>query len=119
MSQGSGSTELDQLIDIGANYFSLGTIGFGKEGFKEGISVKGLKEVTGAAAAEEANEMARKQFEEQKTAAQRDRENALAANAAQQLQLSRTAGSSRKPSTTSNKPSNNLLGGAERDFLGL
>lgn len=78
-------------------------------------TLKGTKEVTGAKAAEEANQMAREQFEEQKIAAEQDRQNAIITKGREQVQASQLAGAARRAGTTNNS----LLGSDEKDFLGL
>lgn len=86
--------------------------------------VSGVKEVTGAKAAEEANRLAREQFEEQKAAALLEREQAKQRNANEQIAASRAAGAARNAGR-SNRTGNNQttgsfsLGQDERDFLGL
>jgi len=89
----------------------------------EGLTMKGIKEVTGAKAAEDANKLARQQMEEAKAQALQDRENARAQNAADQLAKSRQAGGLRRTTGSSNiagTSSVNMLGGGdEEDLLGI
>ena len=125
----SGGSLIEDALNIFANVSTGGLVGFdgANNGFTPGIvgraGVQGLKEVTGAQAAEDANKLAREQFEQQKADALQDRENALALDAATQLQVSRSAGGLRRSTNRSGgdpRPStSNSLGGDERDFLGL
>jgi hypothetical protein len=86
-------------------------------------TVSGLKEITGAKAAEEANLQARQQFEETKANAQAARVEAQQQLAKDQLQQSNIAGAARAKRTTSANKGQPVpgvtLGADERDFLGL
>lgn len=86
-----------------------------------GVTMKGAKELTGAKAAEDANTMAREQMEQQKAQMLQERENAKAMNAADQIAKSRQASAvrSRSGGISTGKSSVNVLGGDERDFLGV
>lgn len=86
--------------------------------------VSGIKEVTGAKAAEEANKMARDQFESAKADAEKARQDQIAQNAKDQMQQSQQAAAARV--TAASRSSNKgtavgglILGQDEKDFLGL
>ena len=86
--------------------------------------ITGLKDITGASAAEEANKEAKKQFESERKAAEQERENVQTASARDQLKASklaasvRTGGRARTSSVGASKTSS--LGGSDvQDFLGL
>lgn len=105
-----------------------GTIGYGNGGLKTGATtdtvVGGVKELTGAAAAEKANALARQQFEDQKNAALTARQENIANVARDQLRQSDLAGAARSASRTyspnsGSTASGSNLGAAERDYLGL
>ena len=85
-------------------------------------AVSGLKDVTGAKAAEEANLEARKQFEKSQADADLARSQAQAATARDQMTQSRMANRGRGSVGGFNinpvAPNNSTLGG-EKDFLGL
>jgi len=122
---------VESVIDVGLQYATYGTVGFDKDskfGLKKGVvtkgSIDGLKEITGAKAAEEANNMARQQMEEQRATTLNDRENAKKQDAANQLTLSNRAGGIRNQVNSSLSTSRggnrySTLGGEEQDFLGL
>ena len=123
----SGNSVFESFVDIAAQTLSGGVVGYKSDGGgfgASGITTKGLKEVTGAKAAEEANEMAREQAEEAKAQILKDREDAKNLNAADQLAKSRKASTVRSTATSRSsssvgRSSINNLGGEERDFLGL
>lgn len=127
-SGGTGINAIDSTLDVVSNAFTLGTVGFGKEGFstdkgfyKEdvgGATVDGIKEVTGANAAEEANEFAREQAEEAKVQADNDRKTSIKQNERRQVSASRSAGRTRKGSSNSSPNSSSTTGGGQ-DALGL
>lgn len=86
--------------------------------------IKGYKEVSGVKAAEDANTMAREQYEEQKRAAELQRKNEQIALGREQMRQSNMAGAARTSSKSNNtrsaaRTSNSLGAGAEKDFLGL
>lgn len=89
--------------------------------FVEG-TVDVFKDITGANAAEDANKLAREQFEQGKADILSERELAREKNAAAQLKASNLAGGLRRgrkssaPAKTASAPA---LGSDERDFLGL
>lgn len=99
-----------------------GTIGLGKDGIKAGITgqaaIDGVKEVTGAAAAEEANALARDQFEQNQQAALDDRQNAITQNNRRQVAASNAAGSARSNSNQGGTSGSQKIGNVS-DFLGL
>lgn len=91
-------------------------------------TVSGLKTVTGAKAAEAANEVARKQFEESKAASEKDRVETIAQNARDQVRQSQMAGAARataasritaKGSSATSGGGSLSLGDDEKDFLGI
>lgn len=125
MSTGGGNSVLESALDIGINYFTGGFAGFkddeGGAGLN-GVSTSALKEVTGAKAAEEANEDARKRFDAEKAKADQDRKDAQATSARDELQKSRSAGNARGGVRSSASRGNSRfsnLGTDEEDFLGL
>ena len=77
MSQGSGTNIFEDFINFGTQIATIGTLGFDQNGFKGGVTVDATKEITGAAAAEEANKLARQQYEEQKAALEEQRQNKI------------------------------------------
>ncbi len=83
-------------------------------------TLSGVKEITGAKAAEDANALARQQFEEQKVAAAQERQDAIVRKGREQMQASQLAGAARKAGQTPSTLNQGLkLGSAEKDFLGL
>lgn len=118
-----GGDTAEQIADVTTQLHTLGIVGFEGGGFKKGVvteaGISGLKEVTGAKAAEEANQMAREQLEKEKATAQQEREEARAQTAAEQLVASRQAGGVRRGTVGGSFKSS--FGGDtdERDFLGL
>lgn len=122
MSQGTGIGLIDETLNVGANVISGGLIGFNKEGFKPGVTgkvvVEGTKEITGANAAEEANQIARDQYEDEVKRRDKQRADQVATDERRQISLSKSAGSARK--TSSLTSSSNQAGTAPTtDFLGL
>lgn len=123
-SGGGGGDFFENIFNEGlntfTNVFSAGTLGFKNGGFQQGVATKavykGLKDVTGATAAEEANMLARQQFEKTAAQAEQDRLNAIQQNQNDQIRQSQLAGAARTSSRTTGRSS--LLGG-ERDYLGL
>lgn len=91
----------------------------------------GIKDVTGASAAENANKIAKQQFEESKNNALKAQQEARARTARDQMSASRSAASSRKKSGTGRTSTSrsstggvgtqsvSKLGSDEQDFLGL
>lgn len=120
---GSNSNPLEDVLNVATQWSTLGLVGYDKKGFKAGVTgepiVEGTKEITGAAAAEEANAMAREQFEQQTAAANQDRENAKIANQRANLTASQTASAARNISTKNNKKSSSTPIGDVTDFLGI
>lgn len=82
-------------------------------------TVSGLKEVTGAKAAEAANDFAIEQFEETKAAAEKERFQAQSQLAADQVKQSQMAGAARNASSRSTPGGSLILGDEEKDFLGI
>ena len=125
MSTGGGNSFFESALDVGLNYFSAGTAGFkSDEGGigANGITTQGLKDITGATAAEEANKAASDRFAAEKVAAEEQRKQNQAQSAANELQKSRSASSARggvsSPSSTGQSRFSSL-GSDEADFLGL
>jgi len=107
-----------------------GTVGWEKgQGIEAGAVSKaiisGTKEITGANAAEAANNMARQQFEQTKADAEKARMDAQQNVANSELQKSQLAGAARNASASSrsttdaNAVQTFNLGDDEKDFLGL
>lgn len=117
---------IEDVVNVGVNTATFGTVGYkdGSLGTKYGVVsgtagravVDGTKVITGAKAAEDANEMARQQFEEQKLAAEQERQNMIVTKGREQMRASQLAGAARRAGTN---VTGNLLGTNEKDFLGL
>lgn len=132
MGSGTGSGILDSTINYATTIFTGGSVGFDDDGFGTSSGVisdggdslvkKPIKDLTGATAAEEANEDARKRFEEEKAVAADQKKQNQAQSAANQLAASRSASSARggvsNPSSSGQSRFSNL-GSDESDFLGL
>lgn len=128
-STGGGNSFFESLLDVAISLPSFGFAGYKSDegGLTTGYSTNAIvntgKELTGAKAAEEANDLARQEIQNAKDQALTDRENAQASNAADQLSKSRKAGNLRKTTGKSSTPGassiNSNLGQDERDFLGL
>lgn len=128
-STGGGNSFFESVLDVGLQLGTFGLVGFKDDegGLSAGITgeplVDVLKDVTGATAAEEANQLARQSMEEAKAAELQAREDARSQTAANQIAASRRAQALRTPSGTgapSTSPS--AIGGVtgdERDFLGV
>lgn len=121
-----GGDFLEDIVDVVAQVSTGGLVGFEGGGFKGGVTtqagVSGLKDVTGATAAEEANEQARERFEEEKQKAVSARQEAKAKTARNQLIASRLASGARRGNRISGSGGTNkssTLGSDESDFLGL
>lgn len=124
---------IGSIVNLGVNISSFGTVGYNSsdglttdDGFwkKAGdATYKGLKDVSGATAAEEANKQARLQFEEAKLQGLKDRQEAIASKNRDDLIASRLAGGSRtSPGNSKGSTKTSIyskLGSDERDFLGL
>lgn len=123
MSGGTGSGFLDETIGVLTNISTGGLVGFGEEGFKGGVTgkpiIEGTKEVTGANAAEEANEVAREQFEASKVAAEQDRLKSQKQSEVTQIAASRGAGRARSNVSGNASTGSTIGGGNQTDFLGL
>lgn len=110
------------IANVGVQTVTAGTVGVDRNGVKAGETTKGLKEVTGARAAEKANEFARKQFEEQKSAAEADRLEAQKQQGRDQMVQSQKAGAARNATKNSVNKGTAIGGsnlGDQQDFLGL
>ena len=125
MSSGTGVGVLDEVINLGTNYLTLGTTGYGKQGFGIGNEdsllgrgIDGLKEVTGANAAEDANELAREQAEIDRNQKLAAREQAISEQERTQVARSRKSGQS-NVSTSTTSASGATTFANNTDFLGL
>lgn len=121
MSEGTGSSFLDDIIDVGANIASVGLVGFNDKGFRAGVTgragLDAAKEITGAAAAEQANELARQQFENDKARLEQQRVDSIKENERRQVTASRSAGRARGNTSAA---AANLSGASNQtDILGL
>ena len=117
------------ILNYGTQTATGGLVGFDTEGnFKAGQTtelaknigretVSGLKEITGAKAAEEANKMAQQQFDQEKANMDKQRVEAQNNVARDQVTQSRMAGAARR--STVGSMSSFSLGGDEKDFLGI
>lgn len=123
------SDPIGTIINVGTQTMTGGLVGYDKDsGFSVGkgltgnVAIDGLKEVTGAKAAEEANKMAREQFDQQKVDAEKARLEAQAQSSREQIAASRMAsgrGGGGVGTGTSRVSRFSSLGEDERDFLGL
>lgn len=127
-SDSSDNSLFENFINASLNLSSGGVLGFQSGGLAPGVLadkvVEGAKEITGAAAAEEANDLARQRFEEEREKAEEQRREAQARSSRDQIIASRRAGAAQ--SSASNRANNanrrsqfSILGSDERDFLGL
>lgn len=121
MSQGV----IDDVVDFSTQAGSLGLFGYDKEeGFKAGkvgqLAIDATKEVTGAAAAEEANAIARDQFEKDEARLTKQRADAQSEHRKRQVSLSKGASRARGNSTsTSSTQTSSSINNTQTDFLGL
>ena len=117
------SDNANPLEDLGNFLLQTSTGGLiGYDGkLKAGVTgkaaIEGTKEITGAKAAEDANAMAKEQFNESKIKAEEDRKNAITAKANTQIAASNAAGSARSTTNTTKKGVAPI--GDTKDFLGL
>lgn len=123
MSQGNQTSFLDDALNILVQSTSGGIIGFGEDGFRKGVAtdaaLDATKELTGAAAAEEANNLAREQFEADKERLDQQRTNQLSENERRQVQLSRGAPGARTQGSSTGGNTSTSVSNLEQDFLGL
>jgi len=131
VSTGGGNSFFESFIDVAAQAFTGGNLGYKSDEGGLGLGVVSgegvdiatpiLKDITGVTAAEEANADARKRFEEEKAAADKQRADNIAQSAANELIKSRSAASTRGGVSGSSKGQSRFssLGGDESDFLGL
>jgi hypothetical protein len=125
---------MTDVTNYGLQALTVGTVGYNGKTLDNGVAtnahregrraaMNGLKEVTGANAAEEANRQARAQFEQSKIDAEAARAESIAQVGRDQVQQSRTAGAARNATRSSaNKGtavSSYSLGADEKDYLGL
>lgn len=138
---GGGNSFLEGLLNVGVQMATYGTVGYKDDrgGFGTGVTQQILdgkkqgtelniealpgmgiiKDLTGASAAEDANTLARDQFEKKQAEALQNREDAKAQTAAEQLSISRQASSLRSGRGTPTGSRFSNVGADERDFLGL
>lgn len=113
---------IQDSINWGLQSATGGLIGFkdGKvgPGFTGKAVVGGIKEITGAKAAEDANELARKQIEQTQADAMKARADARYQAGLQDVQRSNLAGRARG-AIGANMDASLKLGSDEKDFLGL
>lgn len=122
----------EDLVSAGLNYGTGGLVGLKDGKLGGGATVQflsnvgretmaGVKDITGAKAAEEANKQAMMQMEEQRAAALQERQNQQARTASDQMRQSRAAGAARGNPRAANR--NSMLGTSsmddETDFLGV
>ena len=125
MSEGTGSGALDTFVEDVFNLTGgVGLFDFEKgKGFKAGKAgeaiVQGTKEVTGAAAAEDANALAREQFEQDKARLTKERADAQATNQRRQITASKGAAGARGNTSTTTGGQGTSLNNTQTDFLGL
>lgn len=123
--KGKGNFFENLAVDIantGVQTVTAGILGVDRDGVKGGETVKGLKEVTGARAAEKANDFARQQFEEQKAAAEAERLESQKQQGRDQMVQSMKAGAARNATKNSVNKGTAISGsnlGDQQDFLGL
>lgn len=122
MSSGTGVGFLDDVVNVATQISTAGTVGYGKQGVKKGITTEAAvdvtKEITGAKAAEEANAMARDQFNLATEQAKQDRLNSQTAAKNGQIAASNSAGAARGSASSTTKRANTPVGDVS-DFLGL
>lgn len=121
---------LTDVANIGVQSATFGVYGVGKNGLKNGVTTNtvrtggraaefGVKEITGANAAEQANALAREQFELQKEQSQAERAEAYRQVGIDQVKQSMLAGAARNTSRGASNKGSFSLGGDEKDFLGI
>jgi len=122
MSGGTGFGALDDMLSVVTNAATAGLVGYGDKGFKAGITgkpvVEGTKEITGAKAAEEANQLAREQFMLSVEQAKKDREESIVMGQRNQISASQDASAARSKIKTNTPKSVDKIGDVT-DFLGL
>ena len=113
---------LGTTLNVATNVVSAGLIGYENGGLKAGVTgqvaVDTTKDITGATAAEEANDMARQQFEQQTADALKVRQDNILANQRNQTALSNAAGSRNSNIGTPQKTTKTITGDVS-DFLGV
>lgn len=126
MSGGTGVGFVDDGLNLLTNLSTGGLAGYGENGFStdKGYSqkfgaLKVYKDISGATAAEEANNLARQQYEDSVTAAREQRENAITQNARNQMTASQNAGAARSFSNNNTTTNTSRVTGDVSDFLGL
>lgn len=112
----------NDILNVVVQGSTAGVVGFedGKlgTGVTSDLAIDATKEITGANAAEEANEIARQQFEEDRARLSQQRADAITANQQEQVRRSRGAGRARgNVNAGSSAASSNVA--QDTDFLGL
>jgi len=127
---GSGGNFLDDALNVATNTVTFGSVGFSgthngfdvNKGVVGGAAVDATKEITGAKAAEQANALARTQFEQAQAAAKKQQADQQTANANAQVKSSNAAASARNSSKNSgvgaSRAQLSILNN-QTDFLGL
>ena len=128
----TGNSLGEDLLNVVTQVGTGGLVGYedGKltSGVTTNVVTDGLKEITGAKAAEEANQIARQQIDDAKAARQKEIDEAKARTAREQMQASRSAASNRKAGggrstgergNGASSQALSKLGSDEQDFLGL
>jgi hypothetical protein len=130
----SGGNFFEDLLSVGLNIGTGGVVGYSADGglgagaipnYLKNVgneTMRGVKNVTGAKAAEDANKMARQQMEEQRAMAEQERANQQQRTAKDQMRQSQLAGAARGGQSGANRSSGMgaiNIGDDERDFLGL
>ena len=122
-----GNSVFEDIINVFTQASTFGAVGFEADngGITSGVTTdfigEGVKEVTGVNAAEDANKLAREQFEQNKADILAAKEDERRQNAADQLKSSNLAAGVRRRSSKSTvgAGSSSTVGTGEKDFLGL
>lgn len=122
MSGGTDDNAFATGFNLLTNAATMGLFGYNDQGFKAGysgqVALDGTKEITGAKAAEEANAMAKQQFDDNVTKARQDRVDAQSASKNNAIAASQNAGSARSSNYAPSKKNAPVVGDVN-DFLGL
>jgi hypothetical protein len=124
----------NDVMNYGVQALTLGTLGYQDGKVSNGVTTnywrevgrasrKGIKDVTGATAAEEANRLAREQFEQQRADAEAARLESIRQTGRDQMRQSNLAGAVRNTArSTANRGQavgSYSLGDEEKDVLGV
>jgi len=114
---------IGSTVNVVTNVATAGLVGYENGGLKAGVTgqvaLDTTKDLTGATAAEEANDMARQQFEQQTADALKVRQDNILANQRNQTALSNAAGSSRNSNIGTPQKTTKTITGDVSDFLGV